>query len=530
VRELERQLEDSGALLEQPDAQGTGELYGNSVVSGGGLSSARQSMGGENPPNSARSAGHLTAEQIMEARPDLAAKQDRVDKVRSMVHELESQTIPMLLQDRSDLLNTGAAMDIRLMHVTEQSVWEAMAGARWDGVDISNQEYHQRLRFQGGVEALRRGPPPGKKRKGGRLPPFRAFVDGASGIPPTDEEFEDELADRLHRSRFGSGGSVFGASTFRGGTTGRSGVRGERGGGQGSSDEEDGLDYGDDDEDDGPERRAKRRAAREAAEALMENNQGVKRLHTWQIFLPSDIDGSVARAAMAFREWDRVRLFVPANQGPKRRRNRLTEFDEDEERELRDPLATHRRRLSERLRATGLEEGEVRLQSFAYYQKRGETKNEDDDDFSAGMPSEIPASAAVMGGQEDDGSGSAAMGLSMGAATSRSGFDTGRSGGVQQSASLEGMREVFMRDVNLVRVRHGRGVCKDDETGGVFSGRYVFVHHWAHASSLAGSQVLHGPPVGARGRRRRRRDIRWSVSLRDSLGPRISAVPFGRPL
>jgi len=178
-------------------------------------------------------------------------------------------------------------------------------------------------------------------------------------------------------------------------------------------------------------------------------------------------------AALSFREWDRVRLFTPKDRGVRAKRDRFDLTDEKQA-EMRDPLAEHRHALTARLRETGVERGEGRKRSFAYFQKRGMAEDEFDDDFGAGMPSHIPPSAAVMGGEEDDGSGGAAVGMVAegGVSTGRSNLTTRRDGGPARFvASLDGMKQVAMREASVVRVRHGRGVFKDDELGSVYSGR-----------------------------------------------------------
>lgn len=179
-------------------------------------------------------------------------------------------------------------------------------------------------------------------------------------------------------------------------------------------------------------------------------------------------------AALSFRDWDRVRLFVPAERGVVRKK---AGFDISDERakELADPLAAHKRELDAKLLARGVGEGKAVKRSFAYYQRRGMAEEEEDDDFEGGLPSRIPPAAAVMGGEEDDGAGGAAVGMVAegGMASARSGFSTSRNGGgTRFVASLDGMQETIMREVNLVRVRQGRGVSKDEESGGVYSGRW----------------------------------------------------------
>ncbi|CAE7368215.1 unnamed protein product, partial [Symbiodinium sp. KB8] len=496
MRELERQMEEAGALL-QEDASAAGSGSAASVVSRAQQSQVAQVVGESLVVGGAGRSRGAGGEA-----PALGGElQDRVDRLRAMVAELERGTLPQLLDARSELLDTAAAMDVRMLRVAEQSAWEAMAAARWDGADVTNQERRQRLRFTGGgVLAFASGEAGGRGKRGRRRRerakgPFRARVVGAAGVPPTDEEADDELAEKLAADPSGEmmGGP---ASTFAGGLTSRSASTAaarradDSGGGattarsaymesgqRWEAPDDDGMSSDDSaSSDDDPAARgggataragaAKRRAAKDARDAAAMETTGVRRRHVWQLFLPSDLDGSVAMAALAFREWERVRLFVPRDRGVIRKQNRF-EMTEEQEREQRDPLAQHRRLLSSRLQEQGLEDAETRRRSFAYYQKRGAVEDEFDDDFGAGMPSHIPPTAAVMGGEEDDGTGGVAVGMVVeGASTARSGLTTSRAGGPPRFvASLDGMREASMREANIVRVRHGQGVFKDDELG-----------------------------------------------------------------
>ncbi|KAA0161176.1 hypothetical protein FNF28_05171 [Cafeteria roenbergensis] len=523
MRELERQMEEAGALL-QEDASAAGSGSAASVVSRAQQSQVAQVVGESLVVGGAGRGRGAGGEA-----PALGGElQDRVDRLRAMVAELERGTLPQLLDARSELLDTAAAMDVRMLRVAEQSAWEAMAAARWDGADVTNQERRQRLRFTGGgVLAFASGEAGGRGKRGRRRRerakgPFRARVVGAAGVPPTDEEADDELAEKLAADPSGEmmGGP---ASTFAGGLTSRSASTAaarradDSGGGattarsaymesgqRWEAPDDDGMSSDDSaSSDDDPAARgggataragaAKRRAAKDARDAAAMETTGVRRRHVWQLFLPSDSDGSVAMAALAFREWERVRLFVPRDRGVIRKQNRF-EMTEEQEREQRDPLAQHRRLLSSRLQEQGLEDAETRRRSFAYYQKRGAVEDEFDDDFGAGMPSHIPPTAAVMGGEEDDGTGGVAVGMVVeGAPTARSGLTTSRAGGPPRFvASLDGMREASMREANIVRVRHGQGVFKDDELGSVYSGRFFLGHKSGRAVEVGADGTYAG--------------------------------------
>lgn len=375
LRQMEQQLEDAGALRDDDTSVSgggsastvsaavvharkadSGTNYGGAVVTGGGLALASAREPGSSGGGVARGARQ---------GPDVSGLQEGVDRLRSMVQEWGGRTLPSLLEARSELLDTAAAMDVRLLRVAEQSEWEAMAVARWSGADVTNQERRQRLRFgvalaagESGVASKARTKR-GRKRerakakeaaKGGQGK-FRAKVVGASGVPPTDEEADDEVEERLRSDpsfvgsvrRDGKGASSFGGTsragpmTADGFTTGRTGTghfgnRRPSSAGSGGSiyisgggdDEDQGGDFdhssagdsssdggdssGDDISDDdartgvsgagrtagngstvsrASSRAARRRVAREMAEAADQDRRGVKRRHVWQLFLPS---------------------------------------------------------------------------------------------------------------------------------------------------------------------------------------------------------------------------------------------------
>ncbi len=331
MRELERQMEEAGALL-QEDASAAGSGSAASVVSRAQQSQVAQVVGESLVVGGAGRGRGAGGEA-----PALGGElQDRVDRLRAMVAELERGTLPQLLDARSELLDTAAAMDVRMLRVAEQSAWEAMAAARWDGADVTNQERRQRLRFTGGgVLAFASGEAGGRGKRGRRRRerakgPFRARVVGAAGVPPTDEEADDELAEKLAADPSGEmmGGP---ASTFAGGLTSRSASTAaarradDSGGGattarsaymesgqRWEAPDDDGMSSDDSaSSDDDPAARgggataragaAKRRAAKDARDAAAMETTGVRRRHVWQLFLPSGETRQPRRARASAR-------------------------------------------------------------------------------------------------------------------------------------------------------------------------------------------------------------------------------------
>jgi hypothetical protein len=289
LRQMQQQLEDAGALQDDGTSAGgsatastvsaavirareaeRGPDYGGAVVTGGGLSRP-----------STRGSGGAGGQARRRGGPDLSGLQEGVDRLRSMVQEWGGRTLPALLEARAELLDTAAAMDVRLLRVAEQSEWEAMAVARWSGADVTNQERRQRLRFgislPSGADAEAKGKGRGRSKKARRRAKarankavlagqgkFRAKVVGASGTPPTDEAADDEVEERLRTDpnfvgsvrMDGRGASSFGggmgAMTADGFTTGRTGMPGGRGGRRPSSAGSGGSVYitGDDEDED----------------------------------------------------------------------------------------------------------------------------------------------------------------------------------------------------------------------------------------------------------------------------------------